>query len=161
MNKDFPLRRIVALFFMVVLYFAIFNWIERQRHVKGPWEVTFTQDAGAPCLVINQRTLGILDRKMRFPGGSVTNLNLPQTVIFDFPGKKPPFGEIPFADLTFLPGTVTIDLFGHTVELIPRVLGIDGAEHPWSDTAAIELPDRPPVPRKQPPTRPDGRPSSY
>ncbi len=160
MSFDIRWSRLVALFVGVtVAYLALFNLIEHRRHVKGPWEVTFTQESGVPCLVIRQRTLGISGCKLRFPGGSVTNLELPQTVIFDFPGKKAPFGRIPFSDLTFLPGTVTIDLFGHTIEMIPRVLGIDGTEHPWVSDSTVDLPDRPEIPRKKVLDRPTGKPT--
>jgi len=34
-------------------------------------------------------------------------------------------------DTTFLPGTVAFQLFGHEIELLPRVLIIDHEEHPW------------------------------
>ncbi len=43
-------------------------------------------------------------------------------------------------DTTFLPGTVTFELFGHEIELLPRALIIDRQEHAWQPNAAINLP---------------------
>jgi hypothetical protein len=38
-----------------------------------------------------------------------------------------------------LPGTVTLRLFGHEIELLPRVLIIDRKEHPWKAGDTIRL----------------------
>jgi hypothetical protein len=45
-----------------------------------------------------------------------------------------------FQDPTFLPGTVTMRLFGHQIELLPRVLTIDREEYPWHSTNWINVP---------------------
>jgi hypothetical protein len=50
-----------------------------------------------------------------------------------------PFGELLYQDPTFLPGTVTMRLFGHVVELLPRVLTVDKKEYPWQSGAVIQL----------------------
>jgi hypothetical protein len=42
-------------------------------------------------------------------------------------------------DTTFLPGTVTLQVFNHEIELLPRVLVIDGQEHPWLSESTITL----------------------
>jgi hypothetical protein len=42
-------------------------------------------------------------------------------------------------DTTFLPGTIVFDLFGHEIQLIPRVLRIDGKEIPWQSNATIPV----------------------
>jgi hypothetical protein len=42
-------------------------------------------------------------------------------------------------DLRFLPGTVTFQLYGHEVELLPRALMIDRQEHPWKPDSVINL----------------------
>ena len=44
-------------------------------------------------------------------------------------------GEIVFQDSTFLPGTLTLKLFGHMVEFLPRVMIIDRREVPWASNA--------------------------
>ena len=38
-----------------------------------------------------------------------------------------------------MPGTVTMDLFGHEVELLPRTLIVNKKEVPWKSNTAIEL----------------------
>jgi len=50
-----------------------------------------------------------------------------------------PFGTCVFMDTTFLPGTVTLRLYGHEIELLPRVLVIDQQEHPWISDSTITL----------------------
>ena len=57
-----------------------------------------------------------------------------------------PFGNCVFMDTTFLPGTVTLQLFGHEIELLPRVLVIDRQEHSWRPGNTIALLPGPAVP---------------
>jgi len=71
-----------------------------------------------------------------------TNAHPPITLIFREPRPVPysvPFGKCVFMDTTFLPGTVTFQLFGHEIELLPRVLIIDHAEHPWLSHSTLSL----------------------
>jgi hypothetical protein len=57
----------------------------------------------------------------------------PQDVPFDIP-----FGKCVFMDTTFLPGTIVLDIAGHEIQLIPRVLTVDKKEIPWrSDTTLV------------------------
>jgi hypothetical protein len=42
-------------------------------------------------------------------------------------------------DTTFLPGTIVIDLFGHEIQLIPRVLTIDKTDFPWESGKTIPV----------------------
>jgi hypothetical protein len=51
-----------------------------------------------------------------------------------------PFGKCVFLDTTFLPGTVVLDLFGHEVQLLPRVLTIDHVEHAWHSGGRFVVP---------------------
>jgi hypothetical protein len=44
-----------------------------------------------------------------------------------------------FLDTTFLPGTVALSLFGHEVQLLPRVLTIDKVEKAWRSGETISL----------------------
>jgi hypothetical protein len=48
-----------------------------------------------------------------------------------------------FQDTTFLPGTVVIQTFGHEIQLLPRVLTLDRAEHPWRPGEVIFLTNQP------------------
>ena len=71
------------------------------------------------------------------------------TLLFAQPRPVPyevPFGKCVFMDTTFMPGTVTFDLFGHEIELLPRALIIDRQDHPWQRDAAITLPRAPAAP---------------
>lgn len=139
MKTSFPWKATVLLFVAVVLaYLAVFNGIEYARKRKGPWEVEFTATPeGRPLLLITQaysRVFTVLE----FPDEKV-NVDS-ATVVFDRPKKgKPPFGKVIYEDLTFLPGVVTFDLFGHEVELLPRVLIVNKKELQWHATGHVQL----------------------
>lgn len=144
MKSDrFP--RQIALVFAVtaVLYLAFFYGIEHLRARKGPWEVAFARNAtGIPTLEISQPTLNVSGLKIVFPGESIAAIGSTQKVVFTKPRPVPypvPFGQCIFEDLTFLPGTVTLHLFGHEIELLPRTLTIDKREYPWASDVVICL----------------------
>lgn len=155
MKRDGFLFRALLLFGVAVLLYAItYTAIERRRAAKGPWEVTFTQEAaGAPAILINQPALGITNVQITFSESSatdtdgrkppeVTTPDEPETLTFRQPRKTPfevPFGKCVFLDTVFLPGTVALELFGHQIQLMPRVLTIDGAEQPWRSNEQIKL----------------------
>ncbi len=152
MKSGITPKGVVALFFaVVVLYFGVFHGIEYARHRKGPWEVTFQPDGqGNPTLAISQPALGLRDVKMVFHGESSSNLTA--RVLFDRPLRSIPFGKVIYEDLTFLPGVVTFELFGHEVELLPRVLIANKNEVPWASGATIDFwPTNKPAERPKPP----------
>jgi hypothetical protein len=96
--------------------------------------VTFRVDQqGIPGIGISQPRLGIRDVTIVVRGTNHAVLPEPATVRFDQPSKGDtiPFGRVRFLDTTFLPGTVTLDLFGHEIELLPRTLIVDKQERPW------------------------------
>jgi hypothetical protein len=133
--KHFALALIIAL----VFYVAAFSWLEHRRAVKGPWEVTFRIDAaGRPSLWIAQTNLGI-DEAVGFPAHNIQPPNDCRVVRFVQGTTELPFGEMLYQDPTFLPGTVTMRLFGHEIELLPRVLTIDKKEYPWRAGSRIEV----------------------
>ena len=136
MNPNNPLRHFVAAFLIAVLgYYVVYHAIEHRRTRKGPWVVTFRQGTdGPPSLVINQPTLRITNVQISFAENKLLITNSSSTFFFSQPRPVPyevPFGKCLFMDTTFLPGTVTFQLFGHEIELLPRVLIIDHQEHPW------------------------------
>ena len=139
----FPKQFVVVFAATLALYLAVFHGIEHLRARKGPWAVTFAQVAdGSPALVISQRKLKVSEVRLVFPGEKSGAANGPSTVIFRTPRPVPynvPFGKCVFEDLTFLPGTVTLHLFGHEIELLPRTLIIDKREHPWISNSTISL----------------------
>jgi hypothetical protein len=148
--------RYIAVWFVIVLavYLASFHGIEYLNHRKGPWEVSFMADAqGNPAIVAYQPRLDISSVEILFSGEKVPQTNLSQRVVFDRPLREVPFGKVIYADLRTLPGVVTFDLFGHEIELLPRVLIVNKKEIPWKSEMNIELsvtnkPARPPKPPK-------------
>jgi hypothetical protein len=141
MKSDNLLRHLAIPFGIALVVYAIsYTWIEHRRTYKGPWEVTFTNDvSGAAALVINQPSLAITNLQITFPGELArTNASLsfstPHQVPYDLP-----YGKMVFMDTTFLPGTIVIDLFGHEVQLIPRVLTIDKTDYPWASGKTIAV----------------------
>jgi hypothetical protein len=142
MKSDNLLRHLaIPLGIAVLVYFISYVGIEHRRTRKGPWEVTFTNDAaGAPTLVINETKLGITNLQIAFVGE--TNRTTNTSLSFSQPHEVPydiPFGKCVFMDTTFLPGTIVFDLFGHEIQLIPRVLTIDKKEMPWQSGKTIDV----------------------
>lgn len=145
MNSERVWKHFLLAFLLALVGYAVFyGAIEHRRTRKGPWEVTFTQDAGGvPSILANQPKLGITNVLIRFTGELPLTTNAVGTLVFSQPRQVPydvPFGRCIFMDTTFLPGTVTFQLFGHEIELLPRVLIIDHAEHSWRSGAVITLP---------------------
>ena len=145
--KHFLLAFLIALAGYVLCYETIQHWRTR----NGPWQVTFLQAANrAPEISIQQPKLGITNVKIIFvdeiatnqpaagavPGSAATlSFRQPRPVPYDLP-----FGSCVFMDTISLPGTVTFQIFGHVIELLPRVLIIDRQEYPWRAEATINLP---------------------
>jgi len=144
MKSDNLLRHIWVPFLIAVLVYVFFyTGIEHRRTRSGPWEVVFTNSAaGAPALIINQPKLAITNLEITFPGASNAVNSQNATLDLSQPRNVPyevPFGKCVFMDTTFLPGTIVFDLFGHEIQLIPRVLTIDGKEIPWQSNATIPV----------------------
>jgi hypothetical protein len=118
----------------IVVYVVFYYGIEHRRTKNGPWRVTFTNDvSGHPVLLVEQPTLAItnlqisfIDETNRNSQSNAWNFAQPQPVPYEVP-----FGKCLFMDTTFLPGTLAFDLLGHQIQLIPRVLTIDGKELTW------------------------------
>lgn len=144
MKSDGPLKHFVLAFLLAVICYAfLYHGIEHRRTRKGPWEITFTKDTnGNPALLINEPKLAITNAHIAFSDGKVPASFAPATLVFRQPRAVPydvPFGKCVFIDTTFLPGTVTLDLFNHEIELRPRDLVIDRQEHPWLSESTITL----------------------
>lgn len=161
MKSNGPARHFILAFLLALVgYIFFYQFIEHRRTRNGPWQVTFTQStAGAPAIIIAQPRLGITNVQLSFPGETLAatnaNHNSPRTtLLFAQPRPVPyevPMGKCVFMDTTFLPGTITFELFGHEIELLPRALIIDREEHPWRPGAAITLPRRQAVPAQAKP----------
>jgi hypothetical protein len=93
-------------------------------------------------MVINQPKLAITNALVTFMDYPNSNPRMSATLVFSQPRAVPfevPFGKCVFMDTTFLPGTVTLNLFNHEIELLPRVLVIDRQEHPWLSESRFTL----------------------
>ncbi len=129
---------LVGLLLALVIYVGGFSFDQHLRNRRGPWEVRFAAEpSGAPALVVNQPKLNITNLKIVFEGESATNT--PCVIAFDVPGKPVPFGRVKFEDLTYLPGTVTLEIFGHEIELLPRTLYINRKSRTWTSHETITL----------------------
>jgi hypothetical protein len=127
----------------LILYAFTYYLIEHLRTRRGGWQVTFQSDAaGAPSLAVAQPKLGIDGVHFHFPDERIGHTNLAQTIIFDQPITNVPFGNVVYLDTTFLPGSVVLDLFGHQIQLLPRVLLVDRQEIPWRSAAAFRLQEK-------------------
>lgn len=139
MSSSLSIKTVVLLFVAVLAaYCAVFLGIERTRTHKGPWEAEFQHDPqGLPTLSISQTNLGLSGVRIVFHGESVTNEG--GRVLFDRVKQPAPFGQVIYEDLTFLPGVVTFDLFGHEIEVLPRVLIVNKRQVPWQSGLTIDL----------------------
>jgi hypothetical protein len=125
----------------LAIYALFYHGIEHRRTRKGPWQVAFTEHSGLPALEINQPALGLTNVQIVFAKAAgatdsaiVTDFSQPRAVPYDVP-----YGTCIFMDTTFLPGTLVFDLFGHEIQLLPRVLTIDKREQPWQSGTTITL----------------------
>jgi hypothetical protein len=144
MKSDGPLKHFILAFVLAVICYALFyNRIEHRRIRKGPWVVAFTNSIeGWPQLVIDQPKLTITNVQINFPEEAPLAAQKQGMMLFNQPRPVPydvPFGQCVFMDTTFLPGTVTFKMYGHEIELLPRVLIIDHQERPWLPSNAITL----------------------
>src|ERR1035437_5564679 len=146
MKREGMAKHFILAFLLALAGYAFFyQTIEHRRTRKGPWQVTFARNAaGDPAIIIAQPKLAITNVQISFtveplpdtnassavasdharPESPITNHLPPITTLF-FAQPLPvpydvPFGKCVFMDTTFLPGTVTFDLFGHEIELLPR-----------------------------------------
>ncbi len=136
------LGKLLRLFLAVVaLYAALYLASDLWRERKGPWVLTFdATPSGTPRLTIRHEKLGIRDVQIFAGNDQVLPSGFkPVTVRFKSPADQPGFGKLLFTDLTFLPGVVTLDLFGHEVELLPRTLVINRKSIPWSEAGELHL----------------------
>ncbi len=130
-------RNLIAIFIATLfLYITGYGGCTAVRQRGGPWVVIQGKDpSGQPWMRIAQhRILGDRDVTLVFPGemAPARFTNDPFQRVFNSPNTNSlPYGPIPFVDVTFFPGTVALDAFGHLIEMVPRTLFLDGHEIPW------------------------------
>ena len=142
MKSDPIWKQVIAVFVAAVIgYFAVFYFIEHQRRKDGPWQATFTSVDGLPAIIVNHPKSQLTNITIVFVDATVTN-NLPLTVAFEHGRSAPfdlPFGKCVFIDAIYMPGTAVCEIFGHQIQLMPRVLTIDKVERPWRSGEKILL----------------------
>ena len=143
MQPKFGLKHFIGTFLVcVAAYFVAFYGIEHYRNSDGPWQITFTAKTNGPAILISQPALQIRNLELVFPNAPATNAG--SILVFDQALPVPfdvPYGQCVFLDTTTLPGTVVLQLFGHEIQLLPRVLTIDGQERTWQSDTIIPLED--------------------
>lgn len=139
-KKDRLPKHLAIGFGMAVAIYGLFFGLDQWWRVrKGAWEVNFqTNGMGHAMIAVNQPRLGITNVQIVFVGEVPTN-SAAGTVAFTKPQQAVPFGKVKFEDLTYLPGSVAFDFFGHEVELLPRTLYMNKKEHAWSSGSVHEL----------------------
>ena len=146
MKFDSTWKQITAVFVAAVIgYLAVFYFIEHQRHKDGPWQATFANVDGRPTIIVNHAKLQLTNITIAFADAPVVT-NLPQTIAFEHGRPAPfdlPFGKCVFIDAIYMPGTAVCEMFGHQIQLMPRVLTIDKVERPWRTGEKILLTNQP------------------
>jgi hypothetical protein len=136
------LGRNLLIIFVVALvgYAGFFSCDAHLRTHKGPWVVQFVTSNEPPRIIISQPFLQISNVTVSFPGEKTTNAQS-ASFVFDrpSPNRPLPFGTVKFEDLTYLPGSVAFDFFGHELELLPRTLIINQSERGWTSGKEFKL----------------------
>ncbi|MCL4179195.1 MAG: hypothetical protein KJ072_15820 [Verrucomicrobia bacterium] len=127
-----------ALILALAVYAGAF-WLDQHlRTRRGPWQVTFDRmPDGTPTILIQQQRLGIREVRILFPGESTAAEST--SIRFDAPGLAVPWGRLKYDDLTYLPGVVTLELFGHEIELLPRTLYVNRRAIAWNAATNLTL----------------------
>jgi hypothetical protein len=127
-----------ALLLAVAIYTGGF-WLDQTlRTRRGPWTVEFgSAGGGAPALRIDQPALGIREVRVVFVGETAAPTSA--VVRFDAPERPVPWGRVKYEDLTYLPGVVTLELFGHELELLPRTLYVNRQPVGWISRTNLTL----------------------
>ena len=125
-----------------VLYGGAYFGMEHLRTRNGPWQVTFASGGGtnAPALIINEPKLNVINCRIDFPARTAPPTNV--TVVFNQAREVPfdvPFGRCIALDATSEPGTVTLTLFGHEIELLSRALTVDKKDYDWGSVTNLKI----------------------
>jgi hypothetical protein len=135
-SDKLPKHLLIGFLIALLVYAGSFAVDQHLRNRKGPWTVRFsTNENGWAQIEVTHPKLGVEERVIFF-GERPTNTGV---VSFDRPSKPVPFGKVKFEDLTYLPGSVAFDFFGHEVELLPRTLYLNKREQPWTRGATQVL----------------------
>jgi hypothetical protein len=133
-------RHLFFAFLAALTLYAGFYALDRHLRLRrGPWEITFQNGSNGPVIAVNQPALGIAGVRIVFVGEPSFAFPAPVVVRYDEPRKALPAGRWVFDDLMYLPGTVTFEVFGHEIELLPRTLYVNRRPVAWASGQTIEL----------------------
>ena len=143
--KPDRLSRHLLIGFVIALgiYITFFWFIEGRRAAQTPWIVWYEVDAnGRAKLEISQKTLGLGPVEIRFAAATTNNTLARTQVTFLNPKPVPrsmPVGRCLFEDLTFLPGTVALNIANTDIQMLPRALTMGTNEFSWQKARIIEV----------------------
>lgn len=142
-EEELPMnvRRLFWLFVgTLFLYVTVYGACTAYKRGRGAWELTFTTTNGTPALIIGHPLRLPAPVTVLFPGEQPERTDLPITAVFNVPiTNRMAFGPVLYVDTTTLPGVVTLNCFGHAVEIFPRALSLDLEERPWIAGTNITL----------------------
>jgi hypothetical protein len=143
-DAEKTLRKFFSVFIATLfLYVTVYGGCEAYRRRNGAWQLTFDKlPDGTPQLRIDHpRILGASPVSLNFPGEVAPRVtNGPITYVYSRPDtNSTPFGPILFLDTSTLPGNITLNAFGHVVEMVPRTLFVNLHEVPWTPGTNITL----------------------
>lgn len=126
----------ILLFILGLLLAAFLAVVWSVRSTGEPWQLDFVGEGKQLTLAIActeppiPRTDVILSGELENPVQS--------TVMMTSDDVTLPVGQITFADLTTLPGRVTLSLLDHEIDIMQRGLMIDNIEYEWGKTVTIK-----------------------
>ena len=134
-------------------YVTVYGACTAMKRRGGAWELTFALSNDVPALVIRHPSRLPEPVTVLFPGEKPERMDLPITAVFNVPiTNRMAFGPVLHIDTSTLPGVVTLNCFGHAVEIFPRALSLDLQEVPWVPGTNITLTaaGKPPADRLKP-----------
>lgn len=155
-EEELPMnvKRLFWLFIgTLFLYVTVYGACTAYKRRGGAWELTFAVTNGTPALIIEHPLWLKQPVTVLFPGEQPERNDLPITAVFNVPiTNRMAFGPVLHVDTSTLPGVVTLDCFGHAVEIFPRALSLDFKEYPWVSGTNITLTaaTKPPAERLKP-----------
>jgi hypothetical protein len=115
---------------LVVLGLGFFVLVKLGRGGREPWELEFTANpAGQVNITIKNDTLRI--------SPVLIQTNVPSPLDFQHAKIRMkrrtelPVGKLVFCDVTRLPGRLTLEIGGHTLDVMERALIVNGEEISW------------------------------
>ena len=149
-QERFSRHLLIAFGLSLALYVFGFWFIERQRVVDDPWEVSFmTNSTGIVKLTVRQESKKLGPVTVQFSETKPAADTFTETIRFDTPRPVPfpvPGGRCVFQDTTFLPGTVVLEFGSNTVQMIPRALTINTNEFAWESGKVVRIGATTPLP---------------